>query len=145
MKATPVWWPLLQNKVGKLVPEKQSIWILMKQETNCWVTVVSAGPIQIICTLLQIHRWNSTISFNFISWMLFLTPNQQCQRIRQVTCLILWHCWFVSLKSQIDYSEVDVDLTSVNSSLKLQKLKNCSTKLSIYPHSTAFDRESDRV
>jgi len=35
---------------------------------------------QIICTLLQTDKHTSTLSLNFFAgWMLFPTPNQQCQ------------------------------------------------------------------
>jgi len=34
---------------------------------------------QIICTSLQIDNHASTSSLSFTGWMLFLTPNQQCQ------------------------------------------------------------------
>jgi len=36
-------------------------------------------PMQTICTSLQTDNHTSTPSLNFTGWMLFLTPNQQCQ------------------------------------------------------------------
>jgi len=44
------------------------------------VAVASAGPQQIICTLLQTdnHAITSTLN-SFTGWILFLMPNQQCQ------------------------------------------------------------------
>jgi len=47
----------------------------MKQEMMEW-----QGHMQIICTLLQKDNDASTSSLNYYGRMLFLTPNQQCQK-----------------------------------------------------------------
>jgi len=55
------------------------IWILMKQEMigRQWHQL---DHMQIICTSLQADDHASTSSLNFLGRMLFLMPNQQCQR-----------------------------------------------------------------
>jgi len=48
-------------------------WILLKQE------MMGGWTMQTICTTLQTDHHASTPSLNFMGWMPFLTPNQQCQ------------------------------------------------------------------
>jgi len=50
----------------------------MKQEMMGWQWH-QLDHVEIICTSLQTGNHASTSSLNFTGWMLFLTPNQQCQ------------------------------------------------------------------
>jgi len=51
----------------------------MKQEMTGWQWH-QLDHMQDICILLQKDNHASTSSLSYYSWMLFLTPNQQCQK-----------------------------------------------------------------
>jgi len=55
-----------------------------------WVSRQKKGHeldhLQIICTLLQTANHASTSSLIFTVWMLFLTPNQECQSTEGKFC-----------------------------------------------------------
>jgi len=67
-----------QHQKGK------SFLILMKQETTRWQWH-QMDHMQTICIWLQTDNHASTITYFFTDWMLFLTPNQQCQSTQSIS------------------------------------------------------------